>query len=210
MKPAVIYSRVSSVSDRQNTERQVSDLNSYATKNDFLVIAEFSENISGAKKNEERTVLMECIEFCVTNKVDTLLCSELSRIGRDTLQVLRSLDILHSNKVNVYIQNLSLNTLNEQREINPIASIIVTVMAEMAKIERTNIVYRLNSGRQNYINAGGTLGRSKGSTKSTEAKKEEYKEVISLLKRNYSIRNTAKLTEISISTVQRVKKEFGI
>jgi DNA invertase Pin-like site-specific DNA recombinase len=210
MKPAVIYSRVSSVSDRQNTERQVSDLNNYAKKNDFQVVKEFSENISGAKKNEERTVLMECIEFCVKNKVDTLLCSELSRIGRDTLQVLRSLDVLHSNKVNVYIQNLSLNTLNEQREINPIASIIVTVMAEMAKIERTNIVYRLNSGRQNYINAGGALGRSKGSTKSTETKKEEYKEVISLLKRNYSIRNTAKLTETSISTVQRVKKEFGL
>jgi DNA invertase Pin-like site-specific DNA recombinase len=210
MKPAVIYSRVSSVSDRQNTERQVSDLNNYAVKNDFQVIKEFSENISGAKKNEERTVLMECIEFCVTNKIDTLLCSELSRIGRDTLQVLRSLDILHSNKVNVYIQNLSLNTLNDQREINPIASIIVTVMAEMAKIERTNIVYRLNSGRQNYVAAGGALGRSKGSTKSIDTKKEEYKEVISLLKKNYSIRNTAKLAKTSISTVQRVKKEFGL
>jgi len=210
MKPAVIYSRVSSVSDRQNTERQVSDLNNYAKKNDFRVVKEFSENISGAKKNEERTVLMECIEFCIKNKIDTLLCSELSRIGRDTLQVLRSLDVLHNNKVNVYIQNLSLNTLNDQREINPIASIIVTVMAEMAKIERTNIVYRLNSGRQNYVAAGGVLGRSKGSTKSIEEKKEEYKEVISLLKRNYSIRNTAKLAETSISTVQRVKKEFGL
>ena len=74
MKPAVIYSRVSSVSDRQNTERQVSDLNNYAKKNDFQVIKEFSENISGAKKNEERTVLMECIDFCVTNNIDTLLC----------------------------------------------------------------------------------------------------------------------------------------
>ena len=90
------------------------------------------------------------------------------------------------------------------------ASIIVTVMAEMAKIERTNIVYRLNSGRQNYVAAGGTLGRSKGSTKSIEAKKDEYKEVISLLKRNYSVRNTAKIAEFSVSTVQRVKKEFGL
>ena len=210
MKSAVIYSRVSSVSDRQNTERQIQDLRSYAIKNDFDIINEFSENISGAKKNEERTVLMDCVEFCVKNRIDTLLCSELSRIGRDTLQVLKTLDILHNNKINVFIQNLGINTLTDQKEINPMASIIVTVMAEMAKIERTNIVYRLNSGRQNYVAAGGVLGRSKGSTKSVEMKKEEYREVISLLKRNYSVRNTAKLAKTSVSTVQRVKKEFAL
>jgi DNA invertase Pin-like site-specific DNA recombinase len=210
MKTAVIYSRVSSTSDRQNTERQIIDLQTYAQKNDFDVVRDFSENISGAKKNEERTVLMDCINFCTTNQIDTLLCSELSRIGRDTLQVLKTIEVLHANKVNVYIQNLSINTLNDQKEINPIASIVVTVMAEMAKIERTNIVYRLNSGRQHYIEAGGKLGRTEGSKKTVETKKVEYKDVISLLKRDYSIRNTAKLSNCSVSTVQRIKKEFNL
>ena len=69
---------------------------------------------------------------------------------------------------------------------------MVTVLAEMANIERSNIVYRLNSGRESYIASGGKLGRKKGSVKSTERKKEEYKEVISLLKHGYSVRNTAK------------------
>jgi len=210
MKTAVIFSRVSSIGERQNTERQINDLRSYAMKNEFEVVKDFSENISGAKRNEERTVLTCCIEYCISNKIDSFLCSELSRIGRDTLQVLKTLELLHDNKINVFIQNLGINTLTDKKEINPMASIIVTVMAEMAKIERTNIVYRLNSGRQNYVAAGGTLGRSKGSTKSIEAKKDEYKEVISLLKRNYSVRNTAKIAEFSVSTVQRVKKEFGL
>ena len=210
MKTAVIFSRVSSIGERQNTERQINDLRSYAMKNEFEVVKDFSENISGAKRNEERTVLTSCIEYCISNKIDSFLCSELSRIGRDTLQVLKTLELLHDNKINVFIQNLGINTLTDKKEINPMASIIVTVMAEMAKIERTNIVYRLNSGRQNYVAAGGTLGRSKGSTKSIEAKKDEYKEVISLLKRNYSVRNTAKIAEFSVSTVQRVKKEFGL
>lgn len=205
---AVIYSRVSSVNDRQNTDRQIQDLKRFAKSNDFEVVNSFSENISGAKKNEERTVLMDCLNFCITERIDYLLISELSRLGRSTLQVLKSLELLHNNKVSVYIQNLGIYTLTENKEVNPIASILVTVMAEMANIERSSIQYRLNSGRQNYLNNGGKLGRRKGSTKSTETKKDEYKEVLSLLRRNYSIRNVSKITQVSISTIQRVKKEF--
>ena len=55
------------------------------------------------------------------------------------------------------------------------------------------IVYRLNSGRESYITNGGKLGRKKDCIKTTEQKKEEYKEVISFLKRGYSVRNTATL-----------------
>ena len=78
----------------------------------------------------------------------------------------------------------------------------------MANIERTNIQYRLNSGRQNYISKGGKLGRKTDSIKSLEKKKSEYKEVITLLKRGYSIRNIAKLQGLGISTVLRIKNEF--
>lgn len=210
MKSAVIYSRVSSTTDRQSTERQVMDLKSFAEKNDFKVSRVFEEKISGAKKNEERNVLMECVDYCISKNIDTLLTSELSRIGRSTLQVLKTLDSLHSNKVNVYVQNLGLNTLNDNKDINPLASIIITVLAEMSSIERSNIQYRLNSGRQNYIDKGGKLGRKSGSVKSSDKLKEDYKEAIFLLRRGYSIRNTAKITGDSVSTVQRVKKLFNI
>ena len=137
-----------------------------------------------------------------------MLLSELSRLGRSTLQVLRSLDILHEAKVSVYIQNIGLYTLQANGDINPIASIIVTILAEMANIERSGIVYRLNSGRANYISRGGKLGRKVGSVKTEDKMKDEYKEVIALLKKGYSIRNIAKLQHVGVSTVQRVKKHF--
>ena len=82
MKTAVIYARVSSITDRQNTDRQVSDLQTYAKKMDYEIVEVFTEHISGAKKNEERAVLCECLNYCIKNKIDTLLISELSKIGR--------------------------------------------------------------------------------------------------------------------------------
>ena len=188
---AVIYARVSSVSDRQDTSRQIEDLRKYANSQEIEVVATFEEHISGAKKNEERQVLTECLEYCTTNSVHYLLLSELSRLGRSTLQVLRSLERLHEAKVSVYIQNLGLYTLQPNGEVNPIASIMVTILAEMSNIERSNIVYRLNSGRTNYIAKGGKLGRKTGSVKTEERKREEYKEVIALLKKGYSVRNVA-------------------
>lgn len=205
---AVIYARVSSVSDRQDTSRQIEDLRKYANSQGIEVVATFEEHISGAKKNEERQVLTECLEYCTTNSVHYLLLSELSRLGRSTLQVLRSLERLHEAKVSVYIQNLGLYTLQPDGKVNPIASIMVTILAEMSNIERSNIVYRLNSGRTNYIAKGGKLGRKTGSIKTEERKREEYKEVIALLKKGYSVRNVAKLQSIGISTVQRIKNQF--
>ena len=146
--------------------------------------------------------------YCTKESVNYLLLSELSRLGRSTLQVLRSLEILHEAKVSVYIQNLGLYTLQPNGEVNPIASIMVTVLAEMANIERTNIQYRLNSGRANYIAKGGRLGRKRGSVKTEEKKREEYRETIALLKKGYSVRNIAKLQGIGVSTVQRVRNQF--
>jgi len=208
MKKAVIYARVSSTGDRQDTARQIKDLEKYARSQNVEIVKIYEEHISGAKRIEERQVLTECLEYCTRNSVDFLLLSELSRLGRSTLQVLRSLEILHEAKVSVYIQNLGLYTLQPDGKVNPIASIMVTVLAEMANIERSNIQYRLNSGRANYVANGGRLGRKKGSTKSEEKLKEEYKETIALLKKGYSIRNIARLQGIGISTVQRIKNQF--
>ena len=207
-KTAVIYVRVSSNNDRQDTSRQIKDLENYAKSQNIEIVNIYEEHISGAKKIEERQILGECLEYCKRESVNFLLLSELSRLGRSTLQVLRSLEMLHESKVSVYIQNLGIYTLQPNGEVNPIASIMVTVLAEMANIERSNIQYRLNSGRANYISNGGKLGRKTGSTKTEEKKKEEYKDTIALLKKGYSVRNVAKLQSIGISTVQRIKNQF--
>lgn len=208
----VIYSRVSSQSVRQSTERQVVDLERFATGRGDKVVAVFEEKVSGRKANVERPVLSRCLEYCIDpqNQVDMLLLSEISRLGRSTLEILKALDILHTHKVCVYIQNLNLETLRPDKTVNPLSSLVTTLLGELAAMERQGIIDRLNSGRELYIEKGGRLGRRPGSKKSLEQKREEYKEAISLLKKGYSIRNVAKLTNKSVSTILSIKKEFGI
>lgn len=207
-KTAVIYARVSSQNDRQDTSRQITDLRKYAEANSLKIVKTFEEHISGAKKLEERQVLQECLEYCTTHFVKFLLLSELSRLGRSTLQVLRSLEKLHEAKVSVFIQNLGIYSLQPDGLVNPIASILITVLAEMSNIERSNIQYRLNSGRAQYIARGGKLGRKVGYQKPTEDLKEEYKNAIALLKKGYSVRAVAKLEGVSPTTIQKIKKLF--
>lgn len=208
----VIYSRVSSQSVRQSTERQVVDLERFATGRGDKVVAVFEEKVSGRKANVDRPVLSRCLEYCIDpqNQVDMLLLSEISRLGRSTLEILKALDILHTHKVCVYIQNLNLETLRPDKTVNPLSSLVTTLLGELAAMERQGIIDRLNSGRELYIEKWGRLGRRPGSKKSLEQKREEYKEAISLLKKGYSIRNVAKLTNKSVSTILSIKKEFGI
>ena len=171
----VIYSRVSSQSARQSTERQVVDLERFATGRGDKVVAVFEEKVSGRKANVDRPVLSRCLEYCIDpqNQVDMLLLSEISRLGRSTLEILKALDILHTHKVCVYIQNLNLETLRPDKTVNPLSSLVTTLLGELAAMERQGIIDRLNSGRELYIEKGGRLGRRPGSKKSLEQKREE-------------------------------------
>ena len=210
MKTAVIYARVSSTSDRQNTERQVADLQTYAQNNGYNVVEVYEEKISGATKNAERHILNECLDYCISNNVDTLLISELSRLGRNTDEVLANVRLCKEHKLNIFFQKEQLNTYNADGTENPYLTIVIAVLATCAQMERENIKFRLNSGRQQYIANGGKLGRKEGSVKSLEKRETEYKQVIKELKKGTSIRRTAKLCDVSVSTVQRVKKDFKI
>ena len=104
MKTAVIYARVSSTGDRQSTERQVIDLTDYAAKNSMTICQTFEEHISGAKKNHERPVLQECLTYCIDEKIDVLLLSELSRLGRNVDEVLANIRFAKENHLNIYFQ----------------------------------------------------------------------------------------------------------
>lgn len=82
---------------------------------------------------------------------------------------------------------------------------MIATLSTCAQLERDNISFRLQSGRKRYIEKGGKLGR-KVSVKTAEQMKAEYREVISLLRKRYSIRDVAKLSGKGVSTVQRVKR----
>ncbi|MDM8250566.1 recombinase family protein [Phocaeicola barnesiae] len=205
---AVIYARVSSTTDRQNTERQIADLTKYAEYKGMEISKVFEEKISGAKKNSERPVFVEAINFCKTNKVDILLVSELSRLGRNAFEVLETVKQLVDEGINLYMQKEQFTLLDEEGKPSMFAPIMIATLSTCAQLERENIKFRLNSGRQLYIEKGGKLGRKEGSKKTTEQKQEEYKQVLRELKRGTSIRKVAKLCDVSVSTVQRLKAEF--
>ena len=205
---AVIFARVSSVGDRQSTERQVKDLSDYALYKQLEVRKVFEEHISGAKKNEERPVLCQTLEYCKQNGISTLLVSELSRMGRNAFEVLASVKELLDCGINLYIQKEQFNLLGEDGKPSLFAPIMLATLSTCAQLERENITFRLQSGRKQYVVKGGRLGRKPGSVKTVEQKREEYKDVIALLRKGYAIRDVAKLTRKSVSTVQRVKKTF--
>ena len=210
MNRAVIYARVSSTGERQSTSRQVADLTNYASLNGIEVVEVYEEHISGAKRNEERAVLTECIDYAITNRVDVVLFSELSRCGRAVWEVLDTIRTLKDNGINAYFQKEGLSLFSADGKENPYLAVMVSVLGVCAQMERENITYRLNSGRAKYIADGGKLGRRVGSVKSRERKQEEYSKVIRSLRAGKSIRDTAAICSVSISTVQRVKKEFAI
>ena len=209
-KTAVIYARVSSIGDRQNTDRQVSDLLDYVKYQNLEICKIYEEHISGAKKNVERPILQQAIDFCKSNGVSILLVSELSRLGRNAFEVLATVKDLIDSGVNLYMQKEQLTLLDAEGKPTMFAPIMIATLSTCAQLERENIKFRLNSGRKLYIERGGKLGRKAGSIKTTEQKKEEYKDIISYLKRGYSVRNVAKLTNKGISTVQRIKTEFAL
>ena len=213
---AAIYARVSSTGDRQSTERQVIDLTDYAKKNSMTICKTFEEHISGAKKNHERPVLQECLTYCVEEKIDVVLLSELSRLGRNVDEVLANIRFAKENHLNIYFQKEGLSIYGADNRENPYLTITIAVLGTASQLERENLIFRLKSGRKVYVdkNLAATgksgLGRKEGYRKPIETKKEEYKEVLKLLKAGYPIRKVAKLTDVSESTVKRLKKEFSI
>ena len=207
---AVIYARVSSIGDRQSTTRQVADLMKYAQYKEYEVVRIFEEHGSGGKKNQNRPILLEAVSFCINMNIDTILVSELSRIGRNAFEVLDTINILKENNINIFLQKENFTLLDENGKQSIFAPILLATLATCAELERENIAHRLNSGYNQYRANGGKVGRKPGSVKSVEKLKDEYREVIKELKKGESIRRTAKLHDVSISTVQRIKKLFSL
>lgn len=205
-KKAAIYARVSSEGDRQNTDRQVVDLQAYAVTADLEVVRIFTEKASGAR--DDRPVLTECLDWCCAGNADILLLSEISRLGRTVKIIVDSVDRLTKAGVCIHFQDMNVDTLLPSGEENTYATMLVTMLGLGAQMERSLIMGRLNSGRKHAMENGVAMGRKPGSVKTREQKEKEYANVIKLLKKGTSIRNTAKLCNVSPKTVQAIKNEF--
>ncbi len=199
----VIFARVST--NVQEYERQVNELTALANRNGWSVEATFAEKVSGAKKNVERKELAKMVEFIKSNSIDKVLVTELSRLGRDTLQVLEVIEMFNHEGISLYIQNYNIETLTAQGEVNTMSQFLITILAEVARMERKTIRERVESGYKNYRANGGKVGRKGGYRKSDEAMTEQYAEEIRLLKKGISLRNICKITGTSVNTIRKCK-----
>lgn len=204
----VILARVST--DKQEYNRQVVELTDYCSKMRWDVAKVFTNKVSGAKKNEDRSEIMEMLAYVEENKIDKVCVLEISRLGRNTLEALKVIELLNEKKICLFIKNYNLETLDAKGNVNPITSLICTILLEISSMERHTIIERMASGRDQYIAkcraTGKKMGRPSTYRKSDDTMREQYKKEISLLKQGMSLRNINAITGTSIMTIRKLYK----
>ena len=208
MTKVVIYARVST--QGQDYERQLSELRAYADKMGYEIVEEFCEKVSGAKMVAEREALSELLAYVEAHKVDKVLIYECSRLSRRAVDFLQVIETLTARKVSVYIHQNGLETLLTNGQPNPIAQLVLGILAQFNSMERSLIRSRMESGYNHYRNQGGAVGRKVGYRKSAEQMKEQYKEEIKLLRKGYSLRNISAITSTSVNTLRKLKAEVMV
>lgn len=207
MDKVVILARVST--DKQEYQRQVNELSDYCRRVGWSVEAVFCNKVSGAKCIEERTEIMDLIGYVQRNDIDKVVCLEISRLGRNTLEALRVIQCLNEHGVSLYVKNYNLETLTPDGKVNPVASLICTILLEIASMERLTIKERMSSGRDQYIakcrKEGIKMGRPATYRKTDDAYKQQYSREISLLRKGLSFRNVNAITGTSINTLRKLK-----
>lgn len=203
MTKVVIYARVSTKS--QDYDRQLVELREYARKMEYDVVAEFTEKISGAKKVEEREALTELLAYTDAHKVDKVLVYECSRLSRRIIDFLTVIENLTAKKISVYIHQNGLETLLPNKQANPIAQLVMGILAQFNSLERSLIRSRMESGYNHYRQQGGQVGRKVGYRKTEEQMRADYAKEIQLLKKGLSLRNINAITSTSINTLRKLK-----
>lgn len=196
-----IFARVST--NVQDYERQVNELTALAQHNSWSVEAVFCEKTSGAKKNADRKELSRLIEYVQDHHINKVAVTELSRLGRDTLQVLEVIEEFNRLGISLHIQNYGIETLTADGEVNPMSQFLITILAEVARMERKTIRERVESGYKNFRANGGKVGRKEGYRKSEADMREQYSEEIRLLRKGISLRNISKITGTSVNTIRK-------
>lgn len=205
----VLLCRVST--NHQDYNRQINELTEYCNRQGWNIEKVFANKVSGAKKLEERTEIVEMISYVRAHDIDKVVVLEISRLGRNTLEALKVIQMLNEEGICLYVKNYNLETIINGK-INPVASLICTILLEIASMERLTIAERMTSGRNQYIarcrETGKKMGRPSTYHKSTDAYKEQYTKELGLIRKGVSLRNVEKLTGTSMKTLQKVRDMF--
>lgn len=199
-----VYCRVSRTG--QDLARQVSDLTALASSRNWEVVETITEKMSGAK--DKRPGTERVLELARNGAFQKLLVTEISRLGRSTLQVLQALDELNRLGVSVFVANYGIETLQPDGKRNPLIAMLTAILSEFATLERETLIERTKSGLAQAKRNGKILGRPVGTVKATARLLEENRQAVKLLRKGYSIRQVAKLADVSTNTVQKVKRHL--
>lgn len=198
--------------NHQDYHRQVAELTEYCNRIGWSIERVFANKVSGAKTNDERPEIVSLIEYVQTNKVDKVVCLEISRLGRNTLEALKVIQVLNEQGICLHVKNYNLDTLTNDGKVNPVTSLICTILLEIAQMERLTIIERMSSGRAQYIakckEDGVKMGRPSSYRKSDEKMREQYAKEIGLLKKGLSLRNVSAITGTSVTTIRKVRDKF--
>ena len=202
----VIYARVST--SAQDYTRQITELRKYAKKQNYEIVKEFSEKISGGKKVEERAAIKEMLDFIKTHKVDKVLIYECSRLSRRQLDFLSIIEQLTEAGVSLYILQNGLETLLPDGKPNPIANLCFGIIAEFNNLEKNLIRARMASGYEHHRASGGRVGRKEGYRKSEEEYRMTYEREISLLAKGNTLKDVRAITGTSINTLRKLREKY--
>jgi DNA invertase Pin-like site-specific DNA recombinase len=198
---AIIYSRVSK-KNNQSPQRQVNDL---IELDRFNVVKTFTESISGYTRSAyERPELQKAIQFAKNNDVEVILVHEISRLGRRTAEVLSLLEDLKSNDIKVYVKSLDM-LINDAGPAEAMNKFLITLMADIARMESETMSYRIKSGLDERRRQGYSIGRKYGSMESTDQFLSKHRKIISYLNKGESVRWIATKLKKSPTTVMKVK-----
>ena len=202
----VIYARVSTSS--QDYTRQITELRNYAWKQNYKIVKEFSEKISGGKKIEERAAIKELLDFVKSNNVEKVLVYECSRLSRRQLDFLYIIEQLTEARVSLYILQNGLETLLPDGRPNPIANLCFGIIAEFNNLEKNLIRARMASGYEHHRASGGSVGRKEGYRKSEEEYRRNYEREIALLQKGNTLADVRAITGTSINTLRKLKEKY--
>ena len=202
----VIYARVST--STQDYTRQITELRNYAWKQNYQIVKEFSEKISGGKKIEERAAIKELLDFVKSNKVEKVLVYECSRLSRRQLDFLSIIEQLTEARVSLYILQNGLETLLPDGRPNPIANLCFGIIAEFNNLEKHLIRARMASGYEHHRASGGRVGRKEGYRKSEDEYRTTYDREIALLSKGNTLKDVRAITGTSINTLRKLKEKY--
>lgn len=201
--PVAILVRVSTL--KQENDRQISELQTYADSKGYDVVEICQEQVSGNADESERHGLHRAEELARAGTIKKVLVHEVSRLARRNSIAHGFIETLEALNVSLYWHQQGIETLLPNGKRNPAAVIMFALLAEMARAERETLSERIKSGLAEARRKGRRLGRPAGSIRSTKEFLAKHADIVRRLKEGHSVRNTAKITGKGGSTVQRVK-----